>query len=555
MDLLIEIYSEEIPARMQRAALTNSQVLLSKLLTEQGLEFTEVGGYVAPQHLAIFAKGLPETTKALTEERRGPRLSAPEAAMAGFLKSTGMTVDQLEVRGDYYYANIVSKARPIEKMLPDMLHSLLDQMPWPKSMRWHNHATNDFTRSWIRPIRAITVMLDDKTISFPVKGLDLTTGSQTFGHRFMKPEAIQLNGLATYVDQLRSVQVLVDFEERRKAVWDAMTKAALEKNLIIQEDEALLDEVTGLVDFPYAHLGAIDAAFTHLPREVLSTSMRVHQKYFTLCTQDGQNAPYFGVLTNVPTRPDNRLMMDGLERVLRARLSDAAFFYNTDRAIQLTDLVKKLDTIIFHEKLGSIGDKVRRLEAVAPDAAVKRAAHLCKSDLVTQMVGEFPELQGIMGRIYATLQGEPIDVSLALEEYYQPLGPSKATPTAPVSRALALIDKMDTLVGFLGSGIKPTGSKDPLAIRRTALGIIRLIVEADADDVDLAGAITNAIAAYKAQDVELSAKTVEDVLEFIQLRFQVYIRERCSREIADVILGENVRISNMWAIAAAANKA
>ena len=285
--------------------------------------------------------------------------------------------------------------------------------------------------------------------------------------------------------------------DSRTAVWDAMTKAAAAKNLTIQPDETLLDEVTGLVDFPYAHLGEIDKAFVHLPAEVLSTSMRVHQKYFTLLTKDGAIAPYFGVLTNVPTRPDNRLMMDGLERVLRARLSDAAFFYDTDKAIQLADLVKKLDSIVFHEKLGSVGDKVRRLESVATDATVKRAAHLCKSDLVTHMVGEFPELQGIMGRIYATLQGESADVALALEEYYQPLGPSKATPTAPVSRALALIDKMDTLVGFLGSGIKPTGSKDPLAIRRTALGIIRLIVEANADDVDLTDAINKAIAAYK----------------------------------------------------------
>ena len=549
MDLLIEIYSEEIPARMQRAALDNSKEILSELLTEQGLTFTEVGSYIAPQRLAIFAKGLPAKTEALTEERRGPRLNAPEAALAGFLKSTGMTVDQLETRGDYYYAHIVSAARPVNEMLPDVLHGLLDQMPWPKSMRWHNPAVNDFTRSWIRPIRAITVMLDDKAVSFPVKGLDLTTGDTTFGHRFMKPEAIQLTGLSNYVEQMRAANVIVDFEERRKAVWDAMTKAAAVKNLTIQPDETLLDEVTGLVDFPYAHLGEINSAFMHLPAEVLSTSMRVHQKYFTLLTKDGAIAPYFGVLTNVPARPDNHLMMDGLERVLRARLSDAAFFYDTDKAIQLADLVKKLDAIVFHEKLGSVGDKVHRLESVAADVTVRRAAHLCKSDLVTHMVGEFPELQGIMGRIYATLQGEPAEIALALEEYYQPLGPSKATPTALVSRALALIDKMDTLVGFLGSNIKPTGSKDPLAIRRTALGIIRLIVEAEADDVNLTDTINKAIVAYKAQGIELSAKTVDDVLEFIQLRFQVYIRDRCPREKADEILGENVRVTDMWKIA------
>ena len=548
MDLLIEIYSEEIPARMQRAALTNSKDVLSKLLAEQGLTFTEIGSYIAPQRLVIFAKGLPETTEAMTEERRGPRVNAPEAAMAGFLKSTGMTKDQLEARGDYYFAHIVSAPRPVETMLPDVLNGFLDQMPWPKSMRWHNPATNDFTRSWIRPIRVITVMLNDKTIAFPVKGLDITAGNKTFGHRFLAHEAIQLTGLANYVEQLRTAQVIVNFDERRIVVWESMVKAAAIKGLTIQPDETLLDEVTGLVDFPCAHLGEINAAFMHLPAEVLSTSMRVHQKYFTLLTKDGEIAPYFGVLTNAPARTDNRLMMDGLERVLRARLSDATFFYDTDRAIPLTDLVKKLDTIVFHEKLGSVGDKVRRLESVATDASIKRAAHLCKSDLVTHMVGEFPELQGIMGRIYATLQGESVDVALALEEYYQPLGPSKVTPTAPVSRTLALIDKMDTLVGFLGSGIKPTGSKDPLAIRRTALGIIRLIVEAKADDVDLAEMINKAIAAYKAQGIELSVKTIDDILEFIQLRFQVYMRDRCPREKADEILGENVRIADMWNI-------
>ena len=548
MDLLIEIYSEEIPARMQRAALANSQTVLKALLAEQGLSFTHVGSFIAPQRLAIFAKDLPEATEPMTEERRGPREGAPEAALAGFLKSTGMTRDQLTLRDGYYYAMIVSESRPVESMLPDILHSFLDQMPWPKSMRWHNPQTNDFTRTWIRPIRAITVMLDAHVVSFDVKGLDITTGNQTFGHRFLAPQAIQLTGLTHYVEQMRATKVIVDFEERRKAVWDAMTHAATAKNLVIQEDETLLDEVTGLVDFPYAHLGEIGKAFMHLPAEVLSTSMRVHQKYFTLRTQDGVIAPYFGVLTNVPARTDNRLMLDGLERVLRARLSDALFFYETDRAIALADVVKKLDTIVFHEKLGSVGDKVRRLEAVAQNATIKRAAHLCKSDLVTHMVGEFPELQGIMGRIYASLQGEDADVALALEEYYQPLGPSKATPTAPTSRALALIDKVDTLVGFLGSGIKPTGSKDPLAIRRTALGIIRLIVEANADNVDLGDALEKAIEVYKTQGITLSTQTVSDVLEFIQLRFQVYVRDRYARETVDAVLGDNVRITNMWAI-------
>jgi glycyl-tRNA synthetase beta chain len=293
-------------------------------------------------------------------------------------------------------------------------------------------------------------------------------------------------------------------------------------------------------------LGEINDAFMHLPAEVLSTSMRVHQKYFTLRQSDGTIAPYFGVITNVPTQPSNRLMLDGLERVLRARLSDALFFYDTDKVIPLTDLVAKLDSIIFHEKLGSVGDKIRRLQTVTKDPAVQRAAFLCKSDLVTHMVGEFPELQGVMGKIYATLQGEAVDVALALEEHYQPLGPSKKTPTAAISRALALIDKMDTLVGLLGSGIKPTGSKDPLAIRRTALGIIRLIVENDTNDIDLKASLAKAIEAFAAQNIVLSPNTIDDVIEFITLRFHVYLRDRYPRDVVDAVLNDNATLLDMW---------
>jgi glycyl-tRNA synthetase beta chain len=546
MDLLIDIYSEETPARMQRAALSNGQDLLSTLLTEQGLSFTDVGAYISPMHFTVFAKDVPLATQSLTEERRGPRENAPEAALSGFLKSTGMTIDQLVLRDGYYYAEIVSAPRDTAAILPDIVHAFLGRMPWPKTMRWHNPQTNDFTRPWIRPIRALNVMMDDKPVIFPINGLDLETSNKTYGHRFLKPGVMNLTGLSNFKAQMRSANIIVDFEERRTAVWDALSKVAAAKNLTIQIDDILLDEVTGLVDFPYAHLGEINDAFMHLPAEVLSTSMRVHQKYFTLRQSDGTIAPYFGVITNVPTQPSNRLMLDGLERVLRARLSDALFFYDTDKVIPLTDLVAKLDSIIFHEKLGSVGDKIRRLQTVTKDPAVQRAAFLCKSDLVTHMVGEFPELQGVMGKIYATLQGEAVDVALALEEHYQPLGPSKKTPTAAISRALALIDKMDTLVGLLGSGIKPTGSKDPLAIRRTALGIIRLIVENDTNDIDLKASLAKAIEAFAAQNIVLSPNTIDDVIEFITLRFHVYLRDRYPRDVVDAVLNDNATLLDMW---------
>ena len=547
MDLLIEIYCEEIPARMQRDALVNSQTLFSRLLREHGISFSEVGAYIATQRLALFAKGVPAETDAIKEERRGPRIGAPEAAIEGFLKSTGLSRDVLAQRDGYYYADIVYEGKALSALLPTMLHAFLDQMPWSKSMRWHNPKTNNFTRSWIRPIRSIACLLDEKPVVFDVEGLDLQTCGYTYGHRFLEPRQIKLKGLRDYKDQLLEAKVIVDFDARRDAISTFLAQKAAVKGLTIQNDEALLDEVTGLVDYPFAHLGVINDAFMHLPEEVLSTSMRVHQKYFTLRQQNGAIAPYFGVITNVLAHPEKNVMIDGLERVLRARLSDAAFFFEGDRQVALSDLTKKLDAIIFHEKLGSVGDKVRRLEALAMNETEKRAAYLCKSDLVTQMVGEFPELQGIMGRIYATLQGEGTDVVVALEEYYQPQGPSQPIPIQSASWALSLYDKIDTLVGFIGSGIKPTGSKDPLGIRRTALGVIRLIAECDTDVVDLLELITKAINNYRVQKVTLSDSTIDDVLGFLLDRWQVYLRgQGCAHDAINAIIGDNFRKSILW---------
>ena len=561
MDLLIEIYCEEIPARMQRDALVNSQTLFSRLLSDHGISFSEVGSYIATQRLALFAKGVPAETDAVKEDRRGPRIGAPEAAIEGFLKSTGLSRDALAQRDGYYYADIVHEGKALSALFPTILHAFLDQMPWPKSMRWHNPKTNNFTRPWIRPIRSIACLLDEKPVVFGVEGLDLQTGGYTYGHRFLEPRQIKLKGLRDYKDQLLEAKVIVDFDARRDAISTFLAQKAAVKGLTIQVDEALLDEVTGLVDYPFAHLGVINDAFMHLPEDVLSTSMRVHQKYFTLRQQNGSIAPYFGVITNVPANPEKNLMIDGLERVLRARLSDAAFFFEGDRQVALSDLTKKLDAIIFHEKLGSVGDKVRRLEALAMNEAEKRAAHLCKSDLVTQMVGEFPELQGIMGRVYATLQGESADVAAALEEYYQPQGPSQPIPTQPVSWALALYDKIDTLVGFIGSGIKPTGSKDPLGIRRMVWGILRLIVESNKDlinfnnpsvkltedRVGVAELIEKAIDAYRNQGIILSSTTTAEVITLLTVRIPVYIldKAKCSYDVVNAVIGYNFNFSDL----------
>jgi glycyl-tRNA synthetase beta chain len=550
MNLMIEIYSEEIPGRMQREAETKATALFGELLTANGLTFDAHGCWVSSTRMCLFATNVPAQTERTIEERRGPRLSSPDVAMAGFLKSTGLTKDQLRIAGDYYFADIESPAKTTAEIVPHVLHAFLDQMPWPKSMRWHNAATNTFTRPWIRPIRSIVCMLDEAVISFPVQGLDLVTGDTTIGHRFLNNAPITLNGFADYAQQLRDANVVISFEERRQLVWDEMTAVAAQQNLTIKPDDGLLDEVTGLVDYPFAHLGVIPARFMELPPEVLSTSMRVHQKYFTVQNADGTMAPFFGVITNVPAAVDSRLMLNGLERVLTARLSDAHFFYSTDVKVPLESLAAKCDGVIFHEKTGSLGDKLRRLQYVidafegaaakapgaqnkatnplalspAEFAQLKRATILCKSDLFTQMVGEFPELQGIMGRLYATAQGEHPSVADALEQHYQPLGPTRTIPANAVSRALALIDKVDTLVGFLGHGVKPTGNKDPLAIRRTALGIIRLIVEAGGalDDAQLRQLVAKSMEAYTAKGAILLDTTDTDVFAFIQTRFEVY---------------------------------
>ncbi len=561
MDLLIEIYCEEIPARMQRDALLASQVLFSRLLSEQGISFSEVDTYIATQRLALCAKGVPAMTHAVKEERRGPRIGAPEAAIDGFLKSTGLSYDAMVQRDGYYYVDIVHEGKTLSALLPTILHAFLDQMPWPNSMRWHNPKTNNFTRSWIRPIRSIACILDKKPVVFDVEGLELQTCGYTHGHRFLEPRQIKLKGLRDYKDQLLEAKVIVDFESRRDAISTFLAQKAAVKGLSIQVDETLLDEVTGLVDYPFAHLGVINDAFMHLPEEVLSTSMRVHQKYFTLRQRNGAIAPYFGVITNVPAQPDKHLMIDGFERVLRARLSDAAFFFEGDRNTALSDLTKKLDAIIFHEKLGSVGDKVRRLEVLAMNEVEKRAAHLCKSDLVTQMVGEFPELQGIMGRVYAILQGESADVAAALEEYYQPQGPSQPIPTKPVSWALSLYDKIDTLVGFIGSGIKPTGSKDPLGIRRAILGIFRLIVESDKDlinfnnssekltedRVGIAELIEKSIDTYRNQGITLADTTTREVVSLLTARIPIYIRDEVggSYDVVNAVMGGNFRFSDL----------
>ncbi|RZI45138.1 glycine--tRNA ligase subunit beta [Candidatus Finniella inopinata] len=529
-ELMLEIYSEEMPARMQIDARQQTNELFEKILTANGASFESVRAFVAPQRLAIQVHNLQPLTQGTSETRRGPRAGAPDAALAGFAKSTGQNQDQWTQQDGYWYADMVQPGRAITDLLPQIVTAFLDQFSWPKSMRWHNPETNTFTRPWIRPIRSILCVYNKKSVSFKIEGLDLVTSNQTAGHRFLAPESITVEDFTNYHQHLRDAFVILDHQERQSMIKKSLDEQANLLGLSVQENQTLLDEVTGLVDYPFVHIGKVDAQFMHLPDQVLSTSMRVHQKYFSLLKGD-KLAPYFGVVTNVnpsgnrlPSQPISKEMMAGYERVLKARLSDAAFFYETDLKTPLQNLVPKLDSIIFHAKLGTLGQKCQRLQNLMTTEQGRRAALLCKTDLVTHMVGEFPELQGVMGQIYATANGEPEDVALALKEYYQPVGPHDTCPTAPLSIELALADKVDTLIGFLGVGIKPTGSKDPFGLRRAALGIIRLLVDHQDADFNLRTLFQQSAITYQNQKVTLSTQTVDDALHFINDRLTVYLQ-------------------------------
>jgi glycyl-tRNA synthetase beta chain len=523
-ELLLEFYSEEIPARMQLKAQQQAQELTVELLNSFGAVYEQVTSFVACQRLTICVQELEPLTQATNDSRRGPRIGAPEAALAGFAKITGCNQDQWQQKDGYWYAEILQVGQNISQLLPKLVTSFLDQFSWPKSMRWYNPQTKDFTRTWIRPIRSILCIYNGEPIKFKVEGLDIESSNQTYGHRFLAPNPITVKNFTDYRQQLEKALVILDHQERQKLIQESLNKQAAQLGLTVQWDQNLLEEVAGLVDYPFAHLGQIESEFMHLPAQVLSTSMRVHQKYFSLL-KGNQLAPYFGVISNV-NPVNNESMMSGYERVLRARLSDAAFFFEVDTRASLETLVPKLDHIIFHAKLGNLGQKVKRLQNLITTEKGKRAALLCKADLLTNMVGEFPELQGTMGEIYALLKGEPAEVALALKEHYQPAGASDDCPTSLLSVELALADKIDSLVGFIGVGIKPTGSKDPFGLRRATLGIIRLLANHTNPDFNLLSLIERSVKTYQEQQFSLSSNTKQEVIQFINDRLVVYLQSQ-----------------------------
>ena len=528
-ELLIELFSEEIPARMQAQAAENLAKLMGEALA--ALAPSAVRTFHGTRRITWTATIAAEVP-ASTINERGPKLGAPEQALAGFLRKHAAERTDLREEGGYYLLEKSIPGRPAAELISEAMPALLRRFPWPKSQRWGG--TSQFT--WVRPLRRIICLLDGAVVPFDlVQGEDdghgLKSADQTEGHRFLSPGAITVTGASDYLDKLRAAHVLADFAERRQVVAEGIHARAGEAGYNVVPDEGLLDEVAGLVEWPVALLGRIDDDFMGLPPEVRQVSMRVNQRYFALTDAAGKPAPAFVFAANIVAPDGGEAIIHGNERVLRARLSDARHFWDLDRAQTLSSRIAALEKVTFHAKLGSQSARVARLKALAPVIAqaigtdateAARAAELAKADLTTGMVGEFPELQGVMGGYYALHDGESAAVATAIREHYQPKGPGDAAPTAPVSIAVALAEKIEILVGFFGIGEKPSGSGDPYALRRAALGIIRIIRE-NGLRLPLRRLIAEAQASF-GNVIEKSDDLADDVLAFIIERLRVQLR-------------------------------
>ena len=542
-DLLLELRSEEIPARMQRRAAEDLKKLVTDALVARGFLYEGAKAFSTPRRLALHIAGLPARGEAVREERRGPRVGAPEAAVQGFLKGAGLTsLDQATTvtdpkKGEFYLAVIERPGRETLDVLAELLPEIVKNFPWPKSMRWGAASAEPGSLRWVRPLQSIVATFGPETespevVPFAVGGI--AAGTVTYGHRFLAPEAIEVRRFDDYIQALERAKVILDADRRKDVILHDARDLAFARGLDLVEDEGLLEEVSGLVEWPVVLMGSFDEAFLDIPAEAIRATIRANQKCFVLRKGGSEDlAPAFILVSNLVASDGGRAITAGNERVVRARLSDAKFFWETDKAIRLEDRLPKLDSIVFHEKLGTQGERIARIAALAKDLAprvgadpalAERAARLAKADLVTEMVGEFPELQGLMGRKYAALQGEHDSVCAALEEHYKPLGPSDRVPSDPVSIAVALADKLDTLVGFWAIDEKPTGSKDPFALRRAALGVIRLILDRGLRLrlLEQVGAADRGLAGRAGADAG-------DLLGFFADRLKVYLRDQGAR--------------------------
>jgi glycyl-tRNA synthetase beta chain len=479
-ELLLELFSEEIPARMQAPAARDLERMARERLAEQGLLPAGLKTYAGPRRLTLVADGLPPAQADRTEERKGPRANAPVQAIDGFLRSTGLTRDQLVERDGVYFAVIAKTGRPTPQIVAEVVEGIVRSFPWPKSMTWGSG-----TLRWVRPLQRILCVFDGEIVPLSVDGLEAS--NLTEAHRFMGPrQLVRARTFEEYEAGLRAGYVVLDQEERKQRIMDAARTLCFARNLELVEDEGLLEEVSGLAEWPTPILGDMDPAFLDLPPEVIRTSMRTHQKYFAVRDPAKEGlAPHFLVVANIEATDGGREVAAGNAKVLSARLSDARFFWDEDRKVGFEPWLKKLQGVTFHADLGSMAARVDRITRLSiliapvigadPELAA-RAAQLAKADLASGMVGEFPELQGLMGGYYARAAGLPDEIATAIRDHYRPQGPNDSLPEAPAALAVALADKLDTLTGFFAIHEKPTGSKDPYALRRAALGVLRIIL-------------------------------------------------------------------------------
>jgi len=598
-DLLLELFSEEIPARMQAKAADDLRRMVTDKLVAEGLVYEGAKAFATPRRLTLTVHGIPARQSDLKEERKGPRVGGPDAAVAGFLKATGLTsLDQAKIqrdpkKGDFYIALIEKPGRATLDVLADMLPVIVRTFPWPKSMRWGARSARPSALQWVRPLHAIVATFGIDTeepdvVKFAIDGIE--AGQTTYGHRFMAPAAISVRRFGDYEAKLKAAKVVLDPQARKDIILaDARTLAQAQGFELI-EDQALLDELAGLVEWPVVMMGSFEKEFLSIPSEVIRATIRTNMKCFVVRqpasplpvgerstarvgATAGEGAgishavepPHpalradlsptgrggealtnkFVLTANIEAPDGGKTIVGGNERVIRARLSDAKFFYETDLKTKLEDRLPKFENIVFHEKLGTQAERIARIERLAAEIAplvgadvekTKRAAHLAKADLLTEVVGEFPELQGLMGKYYALAQGEDASVAAASEEHYKPQGPADRVPADPVSIAVGLADKIDTLVGFWAIDEKPTGSKDPYALRRAALGVIRIILERR-KKIGLRGIVESHFErSYGRQYIDVASE-IDDLMLFFEDRLKVQLRDQKARhDLVDATL-------------------
>jgi glycyl-tRNA synthetase beta chain len=519
-DFLLELLSEEIPARMQDKARADLARLFAERLGEAGLAAKAIETFATPRRLALIARGLPDRTEAVSEELKGPRASAPPQALEGFLRKTGLSQERLEERDGVWFATIEKPGRATADVLAEAIPALVQAFSWPKSMRWGEASASTESLRWVRPLQGILALLGERIVDFEIAGI--RSGAATRGHRFHHPGPITIGSAADYREKLRACHVVVDQDERREIIRKESAK--LQRKTKTVPDEALVAENAGLTEWPVPLKGDFDAAFLALPPELIQLTMRVNQKYFACQDEAGQLSNRFVCVANIDSS-DPGAVIAGNEKVLAARLSDAKFFWEQDLKLPLAEQAKKLDQIVFHEKLGTIADKVERVAKLAQwlvqerlvkgadPADVLAAARLAKADLVTEMVGEFPELQGVIGGYYARAQGQSEVVAKAIGDHYRPAGQGDSVPTDPVTVAVNIADRLDTLVAFFSIGEKPTGSRDPFALRRAALGFLQILTQAGLRlplaDVLVQAAVLNIVSRFGA----LRSVTFPDLLD------------------------------------------